>query len=72
MNDIMKIVKYLEESGLLIEGVSQTIENKAKEHTGRFIGMLWGTLGASLLRNLWAGKGNFRVGKDIVRACQDI
>ena len=31
MNGIMKIVKFLEESGLLIKGISQTIENEAKE-----------------------------------------
>ena len=51
MNDIMKIVKYLEESGLLTNDVSQTIKK------GRLLGMLLGTLGASLLRNLWTGKG---------------
>ena len=51
MNDIMKIVKSLEESGLLITGVSQTIKNEAKEQKGGFLGMLLGTLGATLLRN---------------------
>ena len=40
MNDIMKRVKSLEESGLLIKGVSKTIKNEAKEHKGRFLGML--------------------------------
>ena len=49
MNDIMKIVKLLEESGLLIKGVSQTIKNELKEQKGGFTGMLLGTLGASLL-----------------------
>ena len=34
MNDIMKIVKPLEESGLLIKGVSETIKNEAKEQRG--------------------------------------
>ena len=48
----MKIVKSLEESGLLITGVSQTIKNEAKEQKGGFLGMLLGTLGATLLRNL--------------------
>ena len=45
MNDIMKIVKSLEESDLLIKSVSKTIENKAKEQKGRFLGMLLDSLG---------------------------
>ena len=49
MNDIMKIIKYFEESGLLIKGVSETIKNEAKKQKGVFIGMLLGTLGAILL-----------------------
>ena len=47
MNDIMKIAKSLEESGLLIKGVSKTIKNGAKEQNGGFLRMLLGTLGAS-------------------------
>ena len=57
INDIMKIVKSLEESGLLIKGVSEAIKNEAKEQKGRYIGMLLGTLGAILLGNLLTGKG---------------
>ena len=49
MNDIMKIVKSLRESGLLIKDVSKSIENEAKEQKGRFLSMLQGALGASLL-----------------------
>ena len=56
MEDIMKIVKSLEESGLLIKDVSKTIENEAKEQKGRFLGMLLCTLGGSLLGNLLTGK----------------
>ena len=52
MNDIMKIVKYLEESVLLMKGVSETIENEAKGPKGGILGMLLGTLGASLFGNL--------------------
>ena len=52
MNDIMKIVRSLEESDLLIKGVTKTIQNKANRQKGRFLGMLLGTLGASLLGNL--------------------
>ena len=57
MNGIMKIVKSLEESGLLIKGVSEAIKNEAKEQKGRYIGMLLGTLGAILFGNLLTGKG---------------
>ena len=52
MKYIMKLVKYIEGSGLLIKGVSETIENKAEEQKGRFLSMLLGVLGASLLRHL--------------------
>ena len=56
MNDIMKIVKSLEESDLLKKIVSKTIENEAKEQKGRFLGMLLDSLGASVLANLLQGK----------------
>ena len=49
MNDIMKIVKSLEESGLLIKGVSETTKNEGKEQKGGLLRMLSGTLRASLL-----------------------
>ena len=52
MNDITKIIKSLEESGLLIKGLSETIKNEAKEQKGGILRMLLGTLGASLLGNL--------------------
>ena len=47
MNDITKIVKSLEESGLLIKGISETIQNDVKEQNGRFLWMLLDMLGAS-------------------------
>ena len=49
MKDLIKIVKYVEDSGLLLKGVSKTTQNEAKEQKGRFLSMLLGTLGASLL-----------------------
>ena len=49
MNDIMKIIQSLEESSLLIKGISKTIKNEAKEQKGLFLRMLLGILGASLL-----------------------
>ena len=58
MNDIMKIVQALEDSNILLKGVTKTIEDETKEQKGGFLNMLLGTLGASLLRNLLAGKRN--------------
>ena len=71
MNDIMKIVKSLEEFGLLIKGISKTIKNKAKEQKGRFLSMLLGLLGANLLGNLLTGKRAIRAGQGTIRAVQD-
>ena len=69
MNDIMKIIEALENSGILLKGVSKTIENETKEQRGGFLSMLLGTLGASLLDNLLTGgKGIMRAGDGIVRA----
>ena len=56
MNDFMKIVKSLEEFGLLIKGASETVKNEAKKQRRGFLGMLLDTLGASLLSNLLTGK----------------
>ena len=63
MEDIIKIVKYLEDSGLLLKGVSKTVQNEVKEQKGGFLSMLLGTLGASLLGNLLTGRGIYRAGK---------
>ena len=72
MNDIMKIInKFLEKAGLLIKGVSKTSKNEAREQKGGFLGMLLGTLGASLSGNLLTGKGTIRAGKETIRAVQD-
>ena len=68
MNDIMKIIEALENSGILLKGISKTIENETKEQRGGFLSMLLGTLGASLLGNLLSGKGMMRAGEGIVRA----
>ena len=70
MNDIMKIVKSFEESGLLIKCVGETIQNVGKEQKGEFLSMLLGTLGALLLGNLLTRKGTIRAGKDKIRAGQ--
>ena len=62
MNDIMKIVQALEDSHILLKGVTKAIKNETKEQKGRFLSMLFGTLGASLLGNLLARKGIVRAG----------
>ena len=63
INDIIKIIKSLEDSGLLLKGVTETVQNEVKEQKGGFLSMLLGTLGASLLGNLLTGKGIYRAGK---------
>ena len=63
MDDIIKFVKSLEDSGLLLKGVTETVQNEVKEQKGGFLSMLWDTLGASLLGNLLTGKGIYRAGK---------
>ena len=62
MEDIIQIVKSLEDSGLLTKGVIETIKNEAKEQKREFLGMLLGTLGPSLVGNLLTGKGTIRAG----------
>ena len=61
---MMKTVKSLEESGLLIKGVSETIKNEPKEQKGGFLGMLIATLGASLFGNLLTGEGTTEAVQD--------
>ena len=56
MNDVLKIVQALEDSNMLLEGVTKIIKNETKEQEGGFLGMLLGTLGASLLGNILTGK----------------
>ena len=82
MDDLIKIVKSLEDSGLLLKGITESVQNEIKEQKGGFLSMLLGTLGASLLGNLLTGKGAFparkrvnkkdkgihRAGEGIVRA----
>ena len=57
MEDIMKIVKSLEDTGIFLKGVTETVQNEVKEQKGRFLSMLLVKLGASLLGNILAGKG---------------
>ena len=72
IHDIIKIVKSLEDSGLLLKGVTETVQNEVKEQKGGFLSMLLGTLDASLLGNVLAGKEINRAGKRINRAEEGI
>ena len=67
MDDIMKIVKGLEDSGILLKGFTKTIENETKRQNGGFLSVLLGTLGASLLGNLLSGKRTVREGEGMLR-----
>ena len=62
MNGIIKIVQGLEDSNILRKGVTKTTKNKIKKQKGEFLSLLLGTLGASLLGNVLAGKGIVRAG----------
>ena len=68
MNDIMNIVQVLEDSNILLKGVTKTIKNETKEQKRGFLSTLLGTLGAFLLGNLLSGKGTVRAGEGIARA----
>ena len=72
MDDILIIVQSLEDSGVLLKGVSETIQHEANEQRGGFFSMLLGTLGASLLGDILSkslsGKGVIRAGEGTIRA----
>ena len=63
IQDIIKIVKSLEDSSLLLKGVTETVQNEVKEQKGGFLSMLLGMLGASLLGDILTGRGIYRAGK---------
>ena len=68
MEDVIKIDKLLEESGLLIQGISEAIKNKTKEQKGEFISMLLRILAASMLENALAGRQVIRADEGTIRA----
>ena len=72
MGDILKKVKSIEDSGIILKGISETIQHEAKERRGGFLGMLLGTLGASLLDDVLSkgssGKGLIGAGEGTIRA----
>ena len=79
MQDLLQIVKSLVDSGILLDGITETVKNEAKEQNGGFLSMLLGTLGASLLGDLLtknlsgggvtrAGEGTIGAGEGTIRA----
>ena len=75
MQHLLKIVKSLEDSGILLDGITETVKNEVKEQKGGFLSMLLGTLGASLLGDLLtknlSGRGVIRAGEGTNRAGMD-
>ena len=79
MNDMIEIGQTLEDSNILLKGVTKTIKKETKKQKGGFLIMLLGTLGANLLGNLLANKelqelvlvviwSSYKKGKGVVRA----
>ena len=72
MQDLSKIVKSLEDSGILLDGITKTVKNEVKEEKGGFLSVLLGTLGASLLGDLLTKnlsvRGVLRAGEGTIRA----
>ena len=72
MQDLLKIVKSLKDSGILLDRITETVKNEVKEKKGGFLSMLLGTLGASLLGDLLtknlSGRGIIRAGEGTIRA----
>ena len=68
MQNLLKMVKSLEDSGISLDGITETVKNGVKEQKGGFLNILLGTLGASLLGNMLAGRGVIRAGEGTIRA----
>ena len=68
MEDIMKMIKSLKESVLLMKRISETIKNETKEQKGEFLPMLLGTLAASMLESVLTRKGEIRAGEGTISA----
>ena len=71
MEDILKTIKSLEECGLLIKGVTEIVENGAKEQKRANLVILFSSLGASLSENKWVGNGVILAGEDTIRTKLD-
>ena len=71
IENLIKIVKSLEDLGLLLKGATESVPNEVTGQKGGFLSMLLGTLGTSLWGNLLAGKGINRAGGGILRADEE-
>ena len=67
IQNLLKMVKPLEDSGMSLDGITETVKNEVKEQKGSFLSMLLGTLGASLLGNMLADRGVIRAGEETIR-----
>ena len=72
MEDILKIVISLEDSGIIVEGAIDMIKNDGRQQSGGFLSMLLGTLGASLSSNMLTGKGVIRGGERMLEQAMDL
>ena len=68
LNDLLEVIKSLQKNRILLDGITETIKDEVKEQKGGFLSMLLGTLGASLLGNMFAGKGVITAGEGTIRA----
>ena len=72
IDDIMKTVNSLEESGLLIRDVSEKVTNGAKEQKDEFSMMFLGTLSATLWGSMLTGKGVIRSSDGVIWAGEEV
>ena len=72
MEDLIKIVKSLEDSGLLLKGVTESVQNEVKEQKREYLIMLFGTLGASLLGNLRTGKAVNKKANEYIEQAKEL
>ena len=68
MRNLLKVIKFLENSRLLLEGITDTVENEVKEQNGSFLSTLMSILASTLLSSMLSGKGVIRAGKGTIRA----
>ena len=71
IEDMMKIVKSLEESALLMKGISEIVKNEAQKQKDRFLPMLLWILVGSVLGNALTGKLVITAGEGVIRAGQN-
>ena len=68
MQDLLKIVKSLEYTGISLDGITETVKNEVKEQRVCFSSILLSVLGSALLSNMLTGKGVIKAGEGTIRA----